>query len=45
MSNQKEQLLDKMKEHLKIAQSRGFKDKALRLTTQEIEIIIKELSK
>lgn len=38
------QLKEKMQQHLKVANDRGFKDKAMRLTTEEIEIIIQKLS-
>ena len=45
MNKELEKLLkEKMEEHLKIAKMRGFKDKAMRLTIEEIEIIVKKLS-
>ena len=37
-------LKEKMQQHLKVANDRGFKDKTMRLTTEEIEIIIQKLS-
>lgn len=37
-------LKEKMEEHLRIAKIRGFGDKVMRLTTEEIEIIVEKLS-
>ncbi len=39
----KKRLKDKMIEHLTVAESRGFNDKAMRLTIEEIELIINSL--
>lgn len=36
-------LKDKMVEHLSVANSRGFKDKTMRLTIEEIELIVNSL--
>lgn len=39
------ELKEKMEEHLRVANCRGFKDKAMKLTTDEIKIIIEKLDK
>lgn len=39
------ELKEKMQEHLRIANCRGSKDKTMRLTTDEIKIIIEKLDK
>lgn len=38
------ELKEKMEEHLRIAKCRGFKDKTMRLTTEELEIIVEKLN-
>lgn len=45
MNKELEKLLkEKMEEHLRVAKMRGFKDKAMRLTTEEIEIIVNKFT-
>lgn len=41
--NKFEKLKEKLEEHLRIANVRGQKDKALRLETEELEILINML--
>lgn len=43
--NNKDELKDKMIEHLFVAKLRGFNDKTMRLTINEIEIIIECLGR
>lgn len=43
VNNDKNKLKDKMIEHLSVADSRGFKDKAMRLTIEEIKLIVDSL--
>lgn len=45
MKKKIKQLKEKMIEHLAIANRRGFKDKAMKFTTEEIKIIIEKLDK
>ena len=40
MDEEIKQLKDKLKEHLRIARIRGEKDKTIRLTPREMELII-----
>lgn len=43
MNEEIKDLKDKIEEHLKIAKARGQKDKTMRLTIKEIELIVVSL--